>query len=155
MTLPLERTCALVNTKQFLQALMAPTATPRVPRTVRGLAKALLRHYPTTYDIERAHKALPQVYGPTPGFDSPAAAEQRDPVQDAARYRLLREFYVAVHGWHENPPGWPSGKFMDRAPLISPRMLNGLDAALDALLAAKAGKDTASSAAPASGTEQA
>lgn len=68
MTIPFERTRALVSTKEFLEALLDPTATPKIPRAVRGRAKALLRHYPTLFDIEQAHKALPDVYGPVPPF---------------------------------------------------------------------------------------
>lgn len=68
MTIPFERTRALVLTKEFLQALMDPNQTPRVPRSVRGWAKGLLRHYPGLFEIELAHKALPDWYGPVPPF---------------------------------------------------------------------------------------
>ena len=33
-----------------------------------GKAKALLRHYPGLAEIEMAHKALPDEYGPVPPF---------------------------------------------------------------------------------------
>ena len=68
MTVPCERTRALIQTKEMLQRLLDPKETPRVPAWLRGHAAALLRHYPTYADIERAHKALPEVFGPVPPF---------------------------------------------------------------------------------------
>jgi hypothetical protein len=68
MTIPFERTRALVQTKQFLEAMLDPKETPRVPRWMRGRAKALLRHYPGLCEIEMAHKALPEEFGPVPTF---------------------------------------------------------------------------------------
>ena len=68
MTIPYERTRALLETKIFLQQLQDPKLTPRVPASVREHARALLRHYPSYADIELAHKALPMFYGPVPPF---------------------------------------------------------------------------------------
>jgi len=68
MTVPFERTRALVLTKEFLEAMLDPKQTPRTPRSMRGKAKALLRHYPGLCEIERVHKALPDEYGPVPPF---------------------------------------------------------------------------------------
>lgn len=36
MTTPFERTRALVQTKEFLEAMLDPKTTPRVPRWMRG-----------------------------------------------------------------------------------------------------------------------
>jgi hypothetical protein len=75
MTIPYERTRALVYTLRFLRELQDPQLTPRVPRWVRGHAKALERHYPTLADIELAHTASPEWYGPVKPFlhdDAPA-----------------------------------------------------------------------------------
>jgi len=52
MTIPLERTAAVLNTEQFLLDLTRPDKTPRVPKTVRKHARRLLRHYPTAYDLD-------------------------------------------------------------------------------------------------------
>ena len=68
MTIPFERTRALIETKIFLQQLQDPKLTPRVPAAVREIARKLLRHYPSYSDVELAHKALPEVYGPVPPF---------------------------------------------------------------------------------------
>jgi hypothetical protein len=62
MTVPFERTRALVQTKEFLAAMLDPMQTPRVPRWMRGKAKSLLKHYPGLAEIEMAHKALPDEY---------------------------------------------------------------------------------------------
>ncbi len=64
MTLPFERTRSLVMTKEFLQRLLDPKQTPRVPRPVRGHAHMLLRHFPTLGDIDLVHQALPNWFGP-------------------------------------------------------------------------------------------
>lgn len=52
MTIPAERTRAVVNTEQFLYDLLDSRKTPRVPRDIRLRAAALLRHYPNRWDME-------------------------------------------------------------------------------------------------------
>lgn len=52
MTVPVERTNAVINTEQFLLDLINPKKTPRVPRPVRDRALALLRHYPSRYYMD-------------------------------------------------------------------------------------------------------
>jgi hypothetical protein len=66
MTVPDERSRALVYTRAFLKDLRDPRVTPRVPKNVRDTASWLLRHYPEPYVIEIAHKAAPGWYGPVP-----------------------------------------------------------------------------------------
>jgi hypothetical protein len=68
MTVPSERTRALIHTYELLKRLQDPLETPRVPRWLRGHAKALLRHYPDYSSIQLAHKALPHLFGPIPGY---------------------------------------------------------------------------------------
>lgn len=68
MTTPFERTRAMLQTKALLEAMMDPKESPRVPGWMRGKAKSLLRHYPGLADIEMAHKALPEKFGPVPPF---------------------------------------------------------------------------------------
>ncbi len=62
MTLPDERYRAVVRTEKFLMALCNPTETPRVPKDIRQQARALLRHYPNTWDMNRAAQATPDVF---------------------------------------------------------------------------------------------
>lgn len=68
MTIPYERTRAIVETKKLLEELAAPTPTPRDPAELQRIAVWLLRHYPTLLNIEAAHEALPELYGPVPPF---------------------------------------------------------------------------------------
>jgi len=68
MTIPFERTRELVQTKEFLEAMLDPKQTPRTPRRMRGKAKAILRHYPSLFEIKMAHQALPDEFGPVPPF---------------------------------------------------------------------------------------
>jgi hypothetical protein len=52
MTIPSERTRAVLYTQDFLIDLLDPKKTPRVPKEIRRRASALLRHYPSDYDME-------------------------------------------------------------------------------------------------------
>ncbi len=54
MTVPFERLSAVNRTRQFLIDLMDPKATPRVPKDIRQQARALLRHYPSSYEMQIA-----------------------------------------------------------------------------------------------------
>ena len=51
MTLPIERTNAVLRTEKFLMDLRDPKKYPRVPKAVREEASRLLKHYPTQYDM--------------------------------------------------------------------------------------------------------
>jgi hypothetical protein len=53
MTVPSERTRAVLATEKFLLELCDPKATPRIPKALRDRACALLRHYPSAYDMNR------------------------------------------------------------------------------------------------------
>ena len=52
MTIPVERTNAVINTEQFLCDLLDPKKTPRVPKDIRQQASRLLRHYPSQQEME-------------------------------------------------------------------------------------------------------
>jgi len=52
MTVPVERTNAVINTEQFLLDLLDPHKTPRVPSVIRERARSLLRHYPSKYFMD-------------------------------------------------------------------------------------------------------
>jgi hypothetical protein len=51
MTLPYERTNAVLRTRDFLLNLCDPKVTPRIPKSIRGQARSLLKHYPSRFDI--------------------------------------------------------------------------------------------------------
>ena len=52
MTVPVERTNAVIWTEQFLCDLLDPKKTPRVPKAIRQQASRLLRHYPSRFHME-------------------------------------------------------------------------------------------------------
>ena len=52
MTLPCERTNAVLRTEQFLKDLRDPKKYPNVPKAVREEASRLLRHYPSQYNMK-------------------------------------------------------------------------------------------------------
>ncbi len=68
MTIPYERTRAILETRRFLRELVNPADTPRIPMRFREMARLLLRHYPGYAEIELSHKALPHLWGPVPPF---------------------------------------------------------------------------------------
>lgn len=51
MTVPVERTNAVMRTEEFLQDLIDPKKTPRVPRQIREQALQCLRHYPSKFEM--------------------------------------------------------------------------------------------------------
>lgn len=53
MTLPDERAMAVLRTERFLLDLCTPSITKNIPSPIRGIARSLLRHYPTRYDLEK------------------------------------------------------------------------------------------------------
>lgn len=58
MTLPDERTNAVLYTREFLLSLLDPKKTPKVPRKIRKQALSLLKHYPHTYDFRDVKKSF-------------------------------------------------------------------------------------------------
>ena len=56
MTLPSERTNAIILTKMFLRELLDAKLTPKVPRAVRLRALACLRHYPNVFELSNFKK---------------------------------------------------------------------------------------------------
>ena len=61
MTLPYERYNAIKWTEEFLKSLLDPKQTPRVPRAVRQRAYALLRHYPSGYNLDLLATKCPEI----------------------------------------------------------------------------------------------
>ena len=51
MTLPVERTNAVLNVERFLMDLCNPKKTKRVPSEIRDRARSLLKHYPRKFDM--------------------------------------------------------------------------------------------------------
>ena len=88
MTLPHQRTRALLKTIRLLGSLADSGITPPVPEGVRFVAMNLLKDYPTLAEIELIHHALPAL------FDS---VIQRQPEgMPARRPRPLQEGETAL-----------------------------------------------------------
>lgn len=68
MTLPFERTRAMLDVRLFLLELTDPGLVPRVPRVLRAKAASLLKHFPTNANMEQAHRAVPACFGSVPPF---------------------------------------------------------------------------------------
>ena len=62
MTLPDERYRAVLAAERLLKDLCDPRVTPRVPRAVRQRASSVLRHYPGSWDMDRAAHSCPEVF---------------------------------------------------------------------------------------------
>jgi len=61
MTLPYERTRAVINVREFLFRLSTPyieNGIKRIPKAVRDEAKRLMRHYPNVVDLKYAKSSF-------------------------------------------------------------------------------------------------
>ena len=64
MTMPSERTQAVLRVEKFLLDLRNPKKCPRVPKAVREEASRLLKHYPSQFDmmyIEESFEPLEKI----------------------------------------------------------------------------------------------
>ena len=59
MTLPDERYRAVVQTEKFLKEILS---TPRVPKHIKDGARAMLRHYPSEWDMQRAAENASDIF---------------------------------------------------------------------------------------------
>lgn len=67
VTLPEQRTRAVLETREFLLRLMSPyipNGCKKVPASVRREARSLLKHYPGVVDMWQAGSATPEVFDP-------------------------------------------------------------------------------------------
>ena len=62
--------------EQLLKDLCDSSKTPKVPKIIRQRASGCLRHYPSTWDLDRASTAAPDVFQP-----------QMEPV-----YRMIKQY---------------------------------------------------------------
>ena len=62
MTLPDERYRAVKMAREFLVELTHPKKTPGVPSVIRSQASSILRHYPSTWDMEKVCEDSPDVF---------------------------------------------------------------------------------------------
>jgi len=71
MTMPFERTRALLQAREFLWELVYGEAAQLPPEKLREQAKRLLRHFPRPGDVRIAHLAAPDWFGPPPTGEDP------------------------------------------------------------------------------------
>lgn len=62
MTLPDERYRAVLYAEEFLRAISDPSITKRVPKELRQRARGILRHYPNTWEMNRAARQAPDIF---------------------------------------------------------------------------------------------
>ena len=62
MTLPDERYRAVMAARELLIDLTDPKATPRINKLLRLRAGHCLRHYPNTWEMDRASQGAPDVF---------------------------------------------------------------------------------------------
>lgn len=58
MTTPDERLRSMGYVRDFLHSLLDPKETPRVPLEIRRRAARLLKHYPSSFDVEEFYKPV-------------------------------------------------------------------------------------------------
>ena len=61
MTLPDERYYAMKSAEEFMLDLVDPKKTPRLSKAIRTRARAVLRHYPTSWDLKELEIAAPHI----------------------------------------------------------------------------------------------
>ena len=64
MTLPIERTRAVLNTEKFLLKLCIPKESPGIPKAIREEARSLLRHYPMKYHMRFIADSFEEIHDP-------------------------------------------------------------------------------------------
>ena len=61
MTLPIERTQAVLRTEKFLLRLCIPKESPGVPKEIREEAGRLLKHYPSEYNLRHLEGSFEEI----------------------------------------------------------------------------------------------
>jgi hypothetical protein len=92
MTVPAERTLAVLRTRGFLMDLADPEAMPRIPLRLRQQALSLLKRLPTGADLSKSAQALPDTFGPvseamfeagrSPEFDRDVSVDDLGPSRE-------------------------------------------------------------------------
>lgn len=62
MTLPDERYRSIQHARRLLEELCDPKLTPRIAAGIRDRARGALRHFPSTYDMQRTARKAPDVF---------------------------------------------------------------------------------------------
>ena len=78
MTMPFERTRAVLNTRDFLQWVLFSEPSADSFKQAKRDARTLLRHYPTPVEMDLAHLACPACFGPASEIPSNMQANEKD-----------------------------------------------------------------------------
>ena len=106
MTLPNERTRAVLAAQDFLTRLVSPyneNGIKKIPKVVRQEALRVLRHFPRSYDLYAAAKAAPNVFDAQTAM--PEAEEEQHSPPSAADTSWLEADELVV----DPPSGWRYG----------------------------------------------
>lgn len=94
MTLPAERTRAVLQTREFLQWVLSAEATTEKFMEAKREARTLLRHYPSSIDLQLAHLACPMWFGAAnerKGLMPPEEVERLIADLDSAEFESTEE----------------------------------------------------------------
>lgn len=87
MTTPSERTRAVLQTRKFLHWVL--NSEEVIPEVFRSEARALLRHYPSSIDVQLAHLACLMWWG--------ASLERRAPMPPDDVERLISDLDAGIY----------------------------------------------------------
>jgi len=107
MTLPDERYRAVMWAKKFLEDVAF--TTPRIPKSVREEARRVLRHYPTSYDLDQIEQYAPHVVQERmePLYKMIKQQEMADSVsKDYAAEGLITQHPAAARKTDPTDPNW-------------------------------------------------
>ena len=87
-------TRTVLQTREFLLELQAPTKSSGVPENVRKEARRLLRHYPDAWHLDAAHRGLPDWWVPVPdGMKTRDVAKPRPKVKVKVKIQLASDLH--------------------------------------------------------------
>lgn len=66
MTTPEERYRSIIYARQFLEALMDPRQTKKIPSEIRKSAFWRLEHFPSEFDLKLLREKCPEILGNVP-----------------------------------------------------------------------------------------
>jgi hypothetical protein len=97
MTMPKERTRAVLQTRDLLLELADSTANSEIPSRIRDEAACLLRHFPGSGDMAIASRSCPEWFGP------PLEAAEAEGEAEAGKAELRSDPLVVSDGMGSGP----------------------------------------------------
>jgi hypothetical protein len=68
MNIPIAKSFAILNTREFLMDLLNPKKASRVPKWIRDEAYYCLKQFPSNADMDLARDLAPKVFGSNKEF---------------------------------------------------------------------------------------